>query len=66
MNIVCLRNIGINTLYKGDDDDDDDDDNNNNNNIEEVRFFRIDHIVTGSVVIYSTSNYLIRNYVPKY
>ena len=37
--IVCLRNISINTLHKGDDDDDDnddddndDDDNNNNNN----------------------------------
>jgi len=37
MVIVCLRNISINTLHKGDDDDDeddddDDDDNNNNNN----------------------------------
>jgi hypothetical protein len=31
--IVCLRNISINTLHKGDDEyDDDDDDNNNNNN----------------------------------
>jgi len=30
--IVCLRNISINTLYEGDDDDDDDDNNNNNNN----------------------------------
>jgi len=32
--IVCLRNISINTLHKGvhDDDDDDDDNNNNNNN----------------------------------
>ena len=32
--IVCLRNISVNTLCKGDDDDDDDadDDNNNNNN----------------------------------
>jgi len=34
--IVCLRNISINTPHKGDedddDDDDDDDDNNNNNN----------------------------------
>jgi hypothetical protein len=30
--IVCLRNIRINTLHKGDSDDDDDDDNNNNNN----------------------------------
>jgi len=33
--IVCLRNVSINTLHKGDDDDDkddeDDDDNNNNN-----------------------------------
>ena len=30
--MVCLRNICINTLRKGDDDDDDDDNNNNNNN----------------------------------
>jgi len=29
--IVCLRNISINTLHKGNDDDDD---NNNNNPIE--------------------------------
>ena len=27
---VCLRNISINTLHKGDDDDDDDNNNNNN------------------------------------
>jgi len=32
--MVCLRNICVDTLHKGDtdDDDDDDDDNNNNNN----------------------------------
>jgi len=33
MDIVCLRNVSINTLHKGgeeDDDDDDDDDDNNN------------------------------------
>ena len=30
--IVCLRNVSINALHKGDDDDDDDDDDNNNNN----------------------------------
>jgi len=30
--ILCLRNISINTLHKGDKDDDDDDNNNNNNN----------------------------------
>ena len=29
--MVCLRNISVNTLHKGDGDDDDDDDNNNNN-----------------------------------
>jgi hypothetical protein len=28
--MVCLRNIYINTLHKGDKDDDDDDDDNNN------------------------------------
>jgi hypothetical protein len=33
--MVCLRNISVDTLYKGDtkDDYDDDDNNNNNNNI---------------------------------
>ena len=31
MDIVCLRNISINTLQKGDGDDDDDDDDDNNN-----------------------------------
>jgi len=35
--MVCLRNITVDTLHKGDtddgdDDDDDDDDDNNNNN----------------------------------
>jgi len=34
--MVCLRNISVDTLHKedtdDDDDDDDDDDNNNNNN----------------------------------
>ena len=29
--MVCLRNICINILHKGDNDDDDDDNNNNNN-----------------------------------
>ena len=30
--MVCLRNVCINTLHKGDNDDNDDDNNNNNNN----------------------------------
>jgi len=34
--IICLRNISINTLHKGDDDGDDDDVDNNNNNNKEV------------------------------
>ena len=29
--IVCLRNMSLNTLHKGDDDDDNDNDDNNNN-----------------------------------
>jgi len=29
--MVCLGNICINTLHKGDNDDDDDDDDDNNN-----------------------------------
>jgi hypothetical protein len=33
-NMVCLRNISVDTLHKRDTDDDDDDDNNNNNNVE--------------------------------
>jgi hypothetical protein len=30
--MVCLRNISVDTLHKGDTEEDDDDDNNNNNN----------------------------------
>jgi len=30
--MVCLRNISVDTLHKGDTEDDDDDNNNNNNN----------------------------------
>ena len=31
--MVCLRNISVDTLHKGDIDDDDDDDDGNNNKI---------------------------------
>jgi len=40
MDIVCLRDMNINTLHKGDDDDDDyddDDENNNKNNDLSIR-----------------------------
>jgi len=30
--MVCLRNISVDILHKGDTEDDDDDDDNNNNN----------------------------------
>ena len=30
--MVCVRNISVDTLHKGDTEDGDDDDNNNNNN----------------------------------
>jgi hypothetical protein len=35
--MVCLRNICLNTLNKGDDDDDDNNNNNNNNNNNETK-----------------------------
>jgi hypothetical protein len=31
--MVCLRNISVDTLHKGDTENDDDDDNDNNNTI---------------------------------
>ena len=37
--MVCLRNICINTLHKGDKDDDDDNNNNNNNNNVIISYF---------------------------
>jgi len=30
--MICLGNMCMDTMHKGDNDDDDDDDNNNNNN----------------------------------
>jgi hypothetical protein len=38
--MVCLRNISVDTLHKGDTNDDDDDDNNNNNNNNNTALFR--------------------------
>ena len=44
--MVCLGNIYMDTLHKGDDDDDDDDDNNNNNSI--IVYLRHDNIAKAS------------------
>jgi hypothetical protein len=49
MDIVCLRNISINTLHKGDDDndddDDDDDDDNNNDKLQKTAILGTAHIL---------------------
>jgi len=39
--MVCLRNISVDTLYKGDTEDDDDDDDNDNNNNNNNSFFAV-------------------------
>ena len=51
--MVCLRNVCINTLHKGDsdDDDDDDDDDNNNNNISCNTVFPRDMVCLGNICI---------------
>jgi hypothetical protein len=47
--MVCLRNISVDTLHKGDtDDDDDDDDDNNNNNNNNVAY--ADFVFSGYVI----------------
>jgi hypothetical protein len=37
--MVCLRNVSVDTLRKGDNEDDDNDDNNNNNNFLTLMLF---------------------------
>ena len=48
--MVCLMNICINTLHKGDDDDDDDDYNNSSNNNNNNKLHR--HPIEQRVYIY--------------
>ena len=43
--MVCLRNICINTLHKGDDNDDDDDNNNNN-----IRMWKKKCMITPAII----------------
>ena len=37
--MVCIRNICLNTLHKGDNDDDDDDDDNDNDDENNNKYF---------------------------
>jgi hypothetical protein len=46
--MVCPRNICINTLHKGDNGGDDDDDNNNNNNNNNNNY----HVSMGQIGLY--------------
>jgi len=50
--MVCLRNICINTLHKGDNDggDDDDEDNNNTENIKIFQFLATPTLTLAMVV----------------
>jgi len=52
---VCLRNISINTLHKGDDDDDDNNNNNNNNNAVSLEQSVFLAIIFSQVVLISTN-----------
>ena len=53
--MVCLRNICVNTLHKGDNDDgDDDDDDNNNNKFTSVNIYRLND----PSMPYETSRYI--------
>jgi len=56
MDMVCLRNISVDTLHKGDteDNDDDDDDDNNNNKCTSVTICRLN----GSAVRHKTSRHV--------
>jgi hypothetical protein len=46
--MVCLRNISVDTLHKGDtEDNDDDDDNNNNNNNNNLNYNNLQYISSG-------------------
>ena len=58
--MVCLRNICINTLHKGDNDDYDDDNNNNNNNNlrrEKLLLLLLLLVVVVVVVVLTIQNY---------
>jgi hypothetical protein len=41
--MVCLRNISVDTLHKGDTDDDDDDDNNNDYHHQHYYYYHHHH-----------------------
>jgi len=63
---VCLKDISINTVHKGDDDNDDDDDdnnNNNNNNSNNNVFKTFMSLYESSLHIHSSRGYLVAQLV---
>jgi hypothetical protein len=42
--MVCLRNISVDILHKGDTEDDDDDDDNNNDNNNNIGLFNVIYV----------------------
>jgi hypothetical protein len=50
--MVCLRNISVDTLHKGDTEDDDDNNNNNNNNNNNI----LDIIITHWNITHNTES----------
>ena len=59
--MVCLRNMRINTLYKGDNDDDD---NGNNNNIIIIIIHNLNVYTQPCKCVFYTSDYENKQHVP--
>jgi len=59
--MVCLRNISVDTLHKGDTEDDDDDDNNNKNIIIIIIIIIIIMSMQKSVILGTCS--IVRNFL---
>jgi len=49
--MVCLWNIGVDTLHTGDTDDDDDDNNHNNNNNLTIEIQRMWNVKTKVILV---------------
>ena len=63
MDILCLRNISINTLHK-DDDDDDDNNNNNNNNFPYYKYTAANALQNENFKLYWNRSVLTDKIIP--
>jgi hypothetical protein len=60
--MVCLRNIIVDTLHKGDTEDDDDDDDDNNNNNNNVMHKKIGFVSSRDLTVSSTHTKYFSNH----